>query len=90
MAAALAAMMVSMGAMPAMAQDPAMPPPAAQELVAPAANSGGVQNWRYSEFISAVEKDKVEKVLVLIRNYFMWISYSAQLLCFRSASTSCK
>jgi len=24
--------------------------------------TGGVQNWRYSEFMSAVEQDKVEKV----------------------------
>jgi len=38
------------------------PPAVQQEYVAPAASSGGIQNWRYSEFITAVEKDKVEKV----------------------------
>jgi len=37
------------------------PAAAPQEISAPAA-AGGIQNWRYSEFISAVEKDKVEKV----------------------------
>jgi hypothetical protein len=38
------------------------PAPAPQEISAPA-TAGGIQNWRYSEFISAVEKDKVEKVI---------------------------
>ena len=39
------------------------PPQPQQEISAPApVSSGGIQNWRYSEFISAVEKDKVEKV----------------------------
>jgi len=67
-AAALVAAL--MGATPAFAADaPAPAPPAAvapapmaaKEEAKPAA-SGGVQNWRYSEFIDAVNKNKVEKV----------------------------
>eukprot|EP00284_Hemiselmis_tepida_P014178 CAMPEP_0174926904 /NCGR_PEP_ID=MMETSP1355-20121228/16054_1 /TAXON_ID=464990 /ORGANISM="Hemiselmis tepida, Strain CCMP443" /LENGTH=711 /DNA_ID=CAMNT_0016172971 /DNA_START=42 /DNA_END=2177 /DNA_ORIENTATION=+ len=69
MAAALAAaLMAGSGfAAPAFAAD-APPPvvaPAAVEKAAPAekpAPSGGVSNWRYSEFIAAVEGNKVEKV----------------------------
>eukprot|EP00281_Chroomonas_sp_CCMP1168_P019430 CAMPEP_0206230700 /NCGR_PEP_ID=MMETSP0047_2-20121206/10413_1 /ASSEMBLY_ACC=CAM_ASM_000192 /TAXON_ID=195065 /ORGANISM="Chroomonas mesostigmatica_cf, Strain CCMP1168" /LENGTH=722 /DNA_ID=CAMNT_0053654169 /DNA_START=54 /DNA_END=2222 /DNA_ORIENTATION=+ len=74
MAAALAAAMLS--ASPALAADQAPPamvaPPAQQGAAAAptapaapakqAAAPGGVQNWRYSEFIEAVEKNKVEKV----------------------------
>jgi hypothetical protein len=48
----------------AMVQPPAAPAasaPAAQ-TEARAVSSGGVQNWRYSEFIAAVEKNQVEKV----------------------------
>jgi hypothetical protein len=62
MAAALASVLLASG-LPAVAQEPAMTPPAPQqEMVAAPVSSGGIQNWRYSEFISAVEKDKVEKV----------------------------
>ena len=63
MAAALASVLIASG-LPAVAQEQAMAPaPAPQEISAPAA-AGGIQNWRYSEFISAVEKDKVEKVIL--------------------------
>lgn len=52
--------MVAPPAQPAAAAKaaPATPAPAAKETV----SAGGVQNWRYSEFIQAVEKNKVEKV----------------------------
>jgi hypothetical protein len=64
MAAALASVLLASG-LPAVAQEPAMTPPAPQqEMVAAPVSSGGIQNWRYSEFISAVEKDKVEKVQI--------------------------
>ncbi len=64
MAAALASVLIASG-LPAVAQEPAMVPTApTQEISAPAA-AGGIQNWRYSEFITAVEKDKVEKVIFL-------------------------
>jgi len=69
-AAALVAAL--MGATPAFAADAPAPAPAPPAAVAPApmaakeeakpAASGGVQNWRYSEFIDAVNKNKVEKV----------------------------
>ena len=73
MAAAMASVLVAgVGAAgPVFAQDAAPPPAApAQQAQAPAkaeqkeapVREGGVQNWRYSEFMSAVESDKVEKV----------------------------
>ena len=52
------------------------PPAVQQEYVAPAASSGGIQNWRYSEFITAVEKDKVEKVRNL--KHFVHCSMSSE------------
>ena len=64
MAAVLASVILSTG-LPVMAQEPAMVAPPAQQVAqqeAAAVSSGGVQNWRYSEFINAVEKDKVVKV----------------------------
>ena len=63
----LASVLVA-GASPSFAQGPpAMPPTApVQQQAAPApqqeAAANGVQNWRYSEFVNAVQKDKVEKV----------------------------
>ena len=73
MAAAMASVLVAgVGAAgPVFAQDAAPPPAApAQQAQAPAkaeqkeapVREGGVQNWRYSEFIDAVNKNKVEKV----------------------------
>eukprot|EP00283_Hemiselmis_rufescens_P004470 CAMPEP_0173434508 /NCGR_PEP_ID=MMETSP1357-20121228/13085_1 /TAXON_ID=77926 /ORGANISM="Hemiselmis rufescens, Strain PCC563" /LENGTH=711 /DNA_ID=CAMNT_0014399383 /DNA_START=43 /DNA_END=2178 /DNA_ORIENTATION=- len=70
MAAALAAALMAGGsfAAPAFAAadaPPAVVAPAAVEKAAPAekpAPSGGVSNWRYSEFMAAVEGNKVEKV----------------------------
>ena len=72
MAAAMASVLVAgVGAAgPVFAQDAAPPPAApAQQAQAPAkaeqkeapVREGGVQNWRYSEFMSAVEDDNVEK-----------------------------
>lgn len=78
-AASLAAALLATG--PAFAADaPAamVAPPASQASAAsPAseatktANPGGVQNWRYSEFIDAVKANKVEKVR-------SWIDYHIQ------------
>ena len=76
MAAALASVLIAgVGGQPVMAQGQMTPPPAAPAATAtaPAATTdakavdatvkeGGVQNWRYSEFMTAVEGDKVEKV----------------------------
>ncbi len=58
-------------------------PPAAPAASAPAASapapaaqadarvaSGGVQNWRYTEFIAAVDKNQVEKVHFLSLVFF--------------------
>ena len=64
MAAALASVLIASG-LPAVAQEPAMVPAAQQQEISAPATAGGIQNWRYSEFISAVEKDKVEKVIHL-------------------------
>ena len=62
MAAALASVVLSAPAgvvQPVFAADEA--PPAAEQAKTKA-DAGGVQNWRYSEFMSAVEEDTVEKV----------------------------
>jgi hypothetical protein len=62
---------------PAPAAMVAPPAPAASApaaTAAPAAQadarvaSGGVQNWRYTEFIAAVEKNQVEKVRFLFEH----------------------
>jgi len=45
---------------PVFAQDAAMTPPAVEKTEKK--ESGGVTNWRYSEFMQAVEDDEVEKV----------------------------
>ena len=63
MAAALASVLVASG-LPAVAQEQAMAPAPAPQEISASATAGGIQNWRYSEFISAVEKDKVEKVIL--------------------------
>ncbi|EKX47076.1 hypothetical protein GUITHDRAFT_86435 [Guillardia theta CCMP2712] len=60
MAAAMAAVVLGSGisAQPAFAQAAVEPAAAPVKRV----EAGGVQNWRYSEFMNAVEGDKVEKV----------------------------
>lgn len=58
---AFAADVAPPGAPAAVASTPAVMAPA-KEVETKAAPSGGVQNWRYSEFIDAVNKNKVEKV----------------------------
>ena len=62
MAAALASVVLAAPAgmvQPAFAQDEAPP---AVEQKKEKADANGVQNWRYSEFMTAVEEDNVEKV----------------------------
>ena len=72
MAAALASVIIGSG-LPAVAQEPAMAPVAPQQEISAPASAGGIQNWRYSEFITAVEKDRVEKVIILNIRAWIWI-----------------
>jgi cell division protease FtsH len=60
MASALASVLLAtpLSVQPVFAQDQ----PAVVEKAETKADAGGVQNWRYSEFMTAVEQDNVEKV----------------------------